>query len=362
MQRHPQFKYLATGDSKQLQPIDNDIRAETRITKHFNIEYHNKITERMFPRVLHLRDNKRIGCADCIANCGHGTKDCLGCIELRKIQRNTCEMLMNGPRDWREQLMTMHPQMFVNDLDQMHQQKDVASVTYYNRVAEYINQRVKGRTNWMVGDIAICKVHHKMGRKNADHKFTKWSRYVVQKIEGGCVHLRDLYTNKLIPVPRANMQKFSPPHGRTVHSLQGRSVGTKLNIYDMFEERVDHHWAYVAFTRCTTLDIKIYRPTLYRKLLGDDWDKQKNEKIRNKIIDYWRQDEENFGDHIDMWKNDFVKFGEVLELLKRPECTYCREEISSTWTLDRLDNSLPHLGNNVVLSCDACNSFRGKSK
>ena len=82
-----------------------------------------------------------------------------------------------------------------------------------------------------------------------------------------------------------------------------------------------------------------------RKLNG-----YKNQDIKKKILD----------------ENKIIKYEECLEklVISKLKCYYCRESIllmyqdkrePTQWTLDRLDNSIGHHNDNVVICCLKCN-------
>ena len=64
----------------------------------------------------------------------------------------------------------------------------------------------------------------------------------------------------------------------------------------------------------------------------------------------------------------FIKLEQVLEKLKECDstCYYCKEKVlmeyekrdPKQWTLDRIDNTMGHNTNNVLISCLACNLKR----
>lgn len=64
-----------------------------------------------------------------------------------------------------------------------------------------------------------------------------------------------------------------------------------------------------------------------------------------------------------------IDINDVLELLKIKYCCYCNQEVllfyetklhPMQWSLDRINNDLPHNKDNVVLSCLKCNLERRK--
>jgi hypothetical protein len=109
--------------------------------------------------------------------------------------------------------------------------------------------------------------------------------------------------------------------------------------------------------------------------------------IKAKIYGYKRQDIKKFCSHSShsshssckLRKNEFTKDyisdniispQDTVELLvsNRLKCVYCKEPCymiyktqydKKQWTLDRIDNSLGHTLNNVVVSCLECNIKRG---
>ena len=84
--------------------------------------------------------------------------------------------------------------------------------------------------------------------------------------------------------------------------------------------------------------------------------------ISKKLTGYKSQDKKRG------WTSD-IEMNDVLELLKIKFCCYCKEEVlvfyetklhPMQWTLDRINNDLPHNKDNVVLSCLKCNLERRK--
>lgn len=88
-------------------------------------------------------------------------------------------------------------------------------------------------------------------------------------------------------------------------------------------------------------------------------------QVRRKISSYKSQDMEK-----ELFNKDlFVSFQDVMDLFKSADlrCYYCKEVVQvlyehvrepKQWTLERLDNSLGHNRDNVVLACLSCNLRR----
>ena len=88
-------------------------------------------------------------------------------------------------------------------------------------------------------------------------------------------------------------------------------------------------------------------------------------QIKSKINGYASQDKKK-GIYS---KKDFVSINDVFDLFKTSElkCYYCKEVTElmyenvrepMQWTLERLDNSIGHNRNNVVIACLSCNLRR----
>lgn len=87
-----------------------------------------------------------------------------------------------------------------------------------------------------------------------------------------------------------------------------------------------------------------------------------SKNISKKLSGYKSQDKKRG------WVSN-IELSYVLELLKSNYCCYCNKEMlieyetklhPMQWTLDRVDNNLPHNKENVVLSCLKCNLERRK--
>jgi len=84
--------------------------------------------------------------------------------------------------------------------------------------------------------------------------------------------------------------------------------------------------------------------------------------ISKKLTGYKNQDKKRG------WVPD-IKLEDIIELLKTNLCHYCKNKVlveyetklhPMQWTLDRINNDLPHNKDNVVLSCLKCNLEKRK--
>ena len=133
--------------------------------------------------------------------------------------------------------------------------------------------------------------------------------------------------------------------------------------------------------------IKLRKETQKWKVIGDVYDRNSQLELLNKI--HFFQDDDNIKlmkrqiekkinnyKQQDMHKeiydsNNIITLEETIVKLQESNlfCYYCKKEIlvlyeivreSLQWTLDRIDNSLGHNKNNVLISCLQCNLKRRK--
>jgi 5-methylcytosine-specific restriction endonuclease McrA len=90
--------------------------------------------------------------------------------------------------------------------------------------------------------------------------------------------------------------------------------------------------------------------------------------IKGKIAGYKQQDilKKRLND------NEFIKLDEVIQLLVTSElkCCYCAEDVyilyervreMKQWSLDRIDNTIGHNTNNLIIACLECNLKRRRT-
>ena len=157
---------------------------------------------------------------------------------------------------------------------------------------------------------------------------------------------------------------FSYPYAQTCHSIQGLTIDKKITIFDCNTCYVDRYFIWTAITRATNLnDISIFEHT--ERELNNLCISKVKQYFGFKIENYKLQDKEK------NYKYDKEKYinGDVFYkmYLDNKYCSCCNKlfefnfngcNIESDITLDRLDNNLPHLNNNVRLCCNICNTIR----
>ena len=93
-----------------------------------------------------------------------------------------------------------------------------------------------------------------------------------------------------------------------------------------------------------------------------------SDSIKNKLSSYSQQDKKR-----KLYDNNTITYNDTLDLLKVDKCLckYCNNIVllyykykldKKQWTLDRIDNNVAHVKDNVVICCLKCNLERKNMK
>ena len=138
----------------------------------------------------------------------------------------------------------------------------------------------------------------------------------------------------------------------------------KINIgqKEKKERKIIQKWKYKDFLLDSNNHISIINQLFLEQSFNGD-NTTKNE-LHKKINSYKQQDIKK-----DKNLDGLISYEELLEKLvvSKLKCYYCRKDVlllyennreQKQWTLDRLDNSLGHTKDNVVVCCLKCNLER----
>ncbi len=135
------------------------------------------------------------------------------------------------------------------------------------------------------------------------------------------------------------------PYCRTGHSTQGLSLGDRIFIHDVDCHMATHRWMRTVVSRCRTLDIII--------VTNSSGVRMRNVDVKSRIAGHTASDTAaGF-----VWDPaDYVTAEDVMAKLRRQRygCHACAEPLDQDWSIDRLVNELPHLRDNVAISCRRC--------
>ncbi len=332
MDKHPDIHFLCTGDTFQNTPPG----------EHYPREYYEYIISTMFPYAIELTIPKRI-------------KD----PKEREIYCALFDELKqcDGKPETLIGILRKYNFKFVDKLTELHQ--DAPSVCYYNLIANKVNQHQHAISK---SPIRICKDYFKTSWKNVtgtyrdqdndgkEYKFFQNTEYTLVSQNKTEVELKDIHDRQIKMKTEWFDKIFKLPYARTGHSLQGLTVGPKVNLFDIVDNNLlTKEWLIPALSRCTTLDIRIYAGELkYNDLRSN---------VVNMLNGYIEQDKKRGMD-----PSENITVAETMELLKDPRCTYCHSVLDfegmSKLTLDRISNHLPHRKNNVTIACLTCNKMK----
>ena len=106
-----------------------------------------------------------------------------------------------------------------------------------------------------------------------------------------------------------------------------------------------HRWMRTVVSRCRTLDIII--------VANSSGVRMRNVDVKSRIAGHTTADTAaGF-----VWDPaDYVTAEDVMAKLRRQRygCHACAEPLDQDWSIDRLVNELPHLRDNVAISCRRC--------
>ena len=328
MEKHPEFKYYANGDLLQLPPID------MKVSK----EYQDYCIRQMFPKNIHLQICKRM-----------------------KGESERLKQIKDDIFKHKIPLIDIVYKYF-----KVVEMKDVTTtknICYLNTSCVIVNNHIRKKQNkddtLRRGDSVICKKRWK------DKQFTFHINnvYQVKKVKDKKVTLYDdLYDESYDLEYPVVASRFRFDYSYTAHSVQGLTIkGQYITIFDVNLHYITREWFWVAITRANRLQ----NVRFCLKQLDDG----KLQNITGKIAGYKQQDKKRFGNKFNLDDDRYVdekwirsKFTRQLGRCVHKKCRHskmntkwnlkgCRQQ----YTVDRVDNKLPHYKKNCVLSCLACN-------
>lgn len=326
MQRNEHIKFYATGDEYQNCPIDNINVKDAKA-------YYNNIVSRMFPNKIILQENKR-----CETN-----EDRQKIKELSNEIRN-----LNNTFDfWK-----IVEKYGIKTTNKFITKKNVCA---FNETCEFVNNQISNKLKnekYFVGQQLICRKTLKMKNARTFINFT----YRILEIKEKTYLLTDEFCE--IELAKDFVEKnFRLPYARTCHSYQGLSENEPITIFNIptnvFDNNiiVDKYWIYTAITRTTSLN-NVY---IFNGKIQNAKDNKIN--IDNAIQSHLNYDKARFGlNKID----NYITCEWICEEIKKNKmCKYCKNYFDITdyesFSVDRVDNNLPHTQLNCEIICRRCN-------
>ena len=324
MAKNPTVQFIATEDLFQLPPIEFNWNPT-------NTNWYQKVSDTMFPVKIKLTIPKRFD-------------DPEKAKQLKKDLWGNAFDINNYAK-----AITMEQAVNIYTGNSMF-------VSYTNETRHLVNSKIHGDQDYFIkGQTYISKC--------AFGAVVNACTYQLIDFDEEILELRDELDEKAFKVPRftrAGVDRLSKeflslPYVMTCHSQQGSSIEGNVVIFEAELSYVSKNWLYVALTRARNLG-KIY----YVKGGGEtDFDDVKY--MRKKLQGYQTQDRQKGrkwenGQHI--WIDDIKQMSKEQGHI----CCKCHGVMNlinnksrDDWTVDRMDDSLPHVKGNCKLSHWGCN-------
>ena len=335
MEANPDKIILATGDTRQLEPV------EPMTNNHADTEaYTNSCVDLLFRDQLFLSKNKRLKSEE----------------DREKLERFTEDIFDES----------IPPEVTVKKyFPIVHESETDFNIAYFNatceRVAEKTRRRMGKRDAYEVGESLVCRSYLKIKRQGGKPiTLYKNYGYKVEAIEGD--HVTITAGDESITLPIDTVRKnFIHNYCRTCHSFQGLSIDTPITIYDWKCKWATRKWIYTAVTRARQLDQVRFDGG--RDEFADRAD-MVTSYLRRKVEAYREQDGKAGRDI----EADTYVTAEWLEACCGKPCQNCgdclyacfwRGKVESNITAQRINNNIGHQSDNIVPFCKWCNCAMG---
>ena len=323
---HPEQIIIATGDTSQLEPID-------QLTNQLNYdEYADHCVNTIFNHEVYLRIPKRV----------KSNEDKTKLKQLKEDIFNTEIPIMDTITKY-----------FKFTTDQTQCTKNIA---YLNKTCASVAQEIRKKMNrtaeYEVGEKIVCRKWFKVAKDS----FNKNFEYEVMDVHGDAITIKDA-TNKTYVLDIGKIRThFIYNYCVTCHSFQGSSIEEPMTIFGYKFCFVDRKWIWTAITRATDLNnvwFHEYTEKPFNKKVVEAY-------FRRKIEGYKAQDKKANR----TISENYVTVGWLMKCINK-NCHECKCKLemdfddsnvpSSTITAQRLDNHKDHNLDNIVPMCEICN-------
>ena len=123
----------------------------------------------------------------------------------------------------------------------------------------------------------------------------------------------------------------------TCDASQGLSLGDRIYVHDWRSHMADHEWVRTAVSRCGTLDIILVNGSTGLTTNFIDIGKRLAGHLAADRAKQFVWDEK-----------DYITSEWIKNRLssQHSSCSLCREPLDIDWSVDRIDNTLPHIKDN----------------
>jgi hypothetical protein len=353
MDKHKEKKFLATGDSNQLEPIGEKLNVKDKA------EYYDYIIGVMFPNQIFLQDSKRL-------------KNKEDQERLKQVKYD----IFSGEMSMKEVIYKHFEKNIINNLEDMKgygvctRNKTVDAVNNYQHKKQKCNQVIKVNINdvlYYKGLELVCR-KHLIITKTEKKQIVSKQRYIInhtykiKKVSKTEFLLED-WNNNEYTLNTNFLSYFSLNYARTGYSVQGITICGAITIFNIQDFMFSPRHFYTALSRVRYLeDVFIYIDD------NDEMNVLEEEQlfIKNCI---WKIKGYEMSDKKKTFKWEEREYVDVAWITKKMYecegvCYRCHCELEymkygfreeKQFSVNRLDNNKPHTKDNCELICFNCN-------
>jgi hypothetical protein len=330
--RHPELAYTGNGDPGQNRPVGEELAMTD--AKADAYAFSNLAT--IFPRRLTLHRNKRCGAAE------SARMEAL-CANLLRAEKPAREILLDAglhriafddmcAGDWAKPQIAAYRSTVRR-----------ANATAHQSVAPL----GQGLRELRVGDRVVGADGGCRGRGGRINSNATYSVLAVGsthvKLIGNDGGEREI-TNE------AAAKKLARPYVNTCHAYQGTSLGPTVYIHDWQSPMATHRWVRTAVSRATSMNIVLVDSVKTVLAVSDDL-------VAGRIAGHAAADAAKGMAYED---KDYVNPEWVHAQFRKQGwgCGECGGSLED-WSVDRINNALPHAQNNCQIVCRPCQHASG---
>ena len=353
--------FFAAGDPNQNKPIFNML-AQGDDAK----DYYRKAVSSIFPNQITLKVCKRVKFKNPENEEEHKLNETQRTLltEIRDLVLNSDMPLSEIARHYFKPVKTLE------DAEGM-------AVCYLNKTASIVNNykqatlvkgmpkgsvKTYGGKTFYVGQRLCCRKYKNFRKKDTPNLYVNYT-YVVTEVGREGLKIKGTDGTEHDITYNLERTHFTYNHAHTCHSIQGSTATEGITIFDLDCWFITRDWFYTALTRANDLD----------KVFYFDGDLGSRPIRQNEFIIGLKQKIQGHR-YADMVANrpfeeeDYVTAEDILALIMTStKCCFCGKDVQMSgvddehgdqYSLDRINNDLPHTKDNVRLSCLACNKKR----
>ena len=350
MSKHTNIKFIATGDSDQLKPINASYNNIVGMQRHMN-----KCRDMVFPTQFSLNISKRLKNQE----------------DRDKMAQLKADVF--NPSISVSDICTTHNIRQVSDIKATTTKRNIAYFNYYAPIVNNIVHKLyatEDENNIIVRDNAyykglevVCTTH--MTAKGGVRLYVNYT-YAIHTISAKYFTVIEPVDNEVIAhsFKISEIAKyFRLPYADTCHSIQGCTITEPMTIFNAnIDSHVDRDFFWTALTRATdfnNVSVYIHGDAEKERLSVSRLKRYFNDKVKGYIIqDDNKSRKYDASEYItgDWIHEQYTKCHECLTCHAVYDIDFNEDyNMTSNITVDRINNDLAHTIDNCQLMCLHCN-------